>query len=88
MALLRILSSGYILIGVSTVIISNTGIEKIISRICISQFKQEMKEANKRPPKGMDSFTCKCFLENINKGISIDLAKTTCKEKATKQFIF
>ncbi len=59
----------------------------IFTRLCISRFKNEMKNAGVKPPKGMDGFTCKCFLTEFNQGLSINSALSKCKKKATKKFM-
>ena len=58
---------------------------ELIKEICIIGFQSEMKLANKIAPKEMSDFTCNCFLNQVSLGYSIDLAKETCKEKASKK---
>ncbi len=58
----------------------------LITKICIQSFHSKVEGLSKMPPPGMDKYTCKCFLEKLNKGFSIEISKETCKEKAIKEF--
>ena len=60
--------------------------ENFLTRICLDKFAYEMKNANITPPKGMGNFTCRCFLNEINEGKSINKAQNLCKIKASKMF--
>ena len=58
----------------------------LITRFCLASFKAEMELAAVPPPKGMGFYTCKCFRTKLEQGFSIDSAKSTCKNKAIKEF--
>ena len=60
--------------------------ENFLTRICLDKFAYEMKNANISPPKGMGNFTCKCFLNEINQGKTINEAQNNCKNKAAMIF--
>ncbi len=61
-------------------------LDDLITGICIEEFKTEMKNASLSIPRGMDQYTCKCFISLLNKGSSLDSAKTICREKASKKY--
>ncbi len=60
--------------------------ENFLTRICLDKFAYEMKSANIIPPKGMGRYTCKCFLDEITLGKSINEAQNNCKSKASIMF--
>jgi len=57
-----------------------------INRLCLAGFNAAMSHAGKTPPAGMGTYTCDCFLEEINSGASIQLAQDNCKQKAAARY--
>ncbi len=62
------------------------GDEGLITKLCLASFNAAMTHAGKTPPPGMGTFTCSCFLDEVNKGASIDGAQSTCKAKAASRY--
>jgi len=57
-----------------------------ITRLCLAGFNAAMSHAGKTPPAGMGDYTCKCFLDEVNAGGSIQAAQATCKQKAAARY--
>ncbi len=57
-----------------------------VSGLCLAGFNAAMVAARKTPPAGMGEFTCKCFVDQINTGASIDQARDTCRTQAATRF--
>ena len=57
-----------------------------ITRLCLAGFNAAMSHAGKTPPAGMGDYTCKCFLDEVNAGGSIQAAQDTCKQKAAARY--
>ena len=57
-----------------------------ITRLCLAGFNAAMAHAGKTPPAGMGDYTCKCFLDAVNAGGSIQSAQATCKQKAAERY--
>ena len=66
-----------------------------ITELCLAGFKTAMNQAGKTPPDGMGSFTCDCFLREVNKGgaiqwatllTTVESAQKTCKKEAAERF--
>lgn len=62
------------------------GDEGLITKFCLASFNAAMAHAGKTPPPGMGTYTCGCFLDEVNNGASIDAAQTTCKAKAASRY--
>lgn len=76
-------------LGISTVRPSSghaAGDDSTINRLCLAGFNAAMSHAGKTPPAGMGTFTCNCFLEQVNGGASIQSAQNSCKEKAAERY--
>ena len=58
------------------------GDDGLITQFCLASFNSAMAHAGQSPPDGMGSYTCRCFLDEVKSGASIDAAQTTCKSKA------
>lgn len=57
-----------------------------INRLCLAGFNAAMSHAGKTPPAGMGTYTCNCFLEEVNNGTSIQAAQDICKQKAAARY--
>ena len=60
--------------------------QNMIHRLCMAGFNGAMASAGKTPPAGMGEYTCKCFLDEVNAGKSIQSAQDTCKQKAADRY--
>ena len=58
----------------------------VIKSLCMASIDGQMALAGTKPPKGMKEFTCRCFIEQFNKGSSMNSAKSFCREKAIGKF--
>ena len=63
-----------------------SGENDTITRLCLAGFNAAMAHAGKTPPAGMGDYTCKCFLDAVNAGGSIQSAQATCKQKAAEPY--
>ena len=62
------------------------GADDLITKFCLASFNAAMTSAGKSPPAGMGAFTCKCFLNEVKQGGSIEASQTTCKEQAASRY--
>ena len=62
------------------------GADDLITKFCLASFNAAMTSAGKSPPVGMGVFTCKCFLNEVKQGGSIEASQTTCKEQAASRY--
>tara|TARA_B100000700_G_C15059536_1_gene864816 strand:- start:5596 stop:5868 length:273 start_codon:yes stop_codon:yes gene_type:complete len=81
---LIIILCGTTILKLSSKEIKNTD---LIIKICLSSFQSELTGSEKSAPEGMDIYACKCFLEKVNKGFSINSSQKICKEIALKKFM-
>jgi len=62
------------------------GDDGMIQRLCLAGFNAAMSHAGKTPPAGMGTYTCNCFLDEVNSGASIQSAQDSCKQKAAARY--
>ena len=60
----------------------------LLTKICLLNFNAQMKSLGKVPSPEIADFTCKCFLNKIKNGSSIESAKDYCKKEASVKFTF
>ena len=63
-----------------------SGDQDMITRLCMAGFNGAMASAGKTPPAGMGEYTCKCFLDEVNAGASVQTAQDSCKQKAAERY--
>ena len=63
-----------------------SGDQDMITRLCMAGFNGAMASAGKTPPEGMGEYTCKCFLDEVNSGVSVQSAQDSCKQKAAERY--
>lgn len=57
-----------------------------VMSLCLEGFETAMAAAGKTPPPGMGAYTCRCFLQQVQKGASISQARSTCRNQAASRF--
>ncbi|MCP9827390.1 MULTISPECIES: hypothetical protein [unclassified Synechococcus] len=57
-----------------------------VTRFCLAGFQAAFQAARKVPPDGMGAYTCNCFVEQVNKGSSIQGATDICRQLATTKY--
>ncbi|ABX09017.1 hypothetical protein [Prochlorococcus marinus] len=60
----------------------------LVTMLCMASFKAQMQFTKEKPLDEMGDFACKCFVKQINSGLTINKARNLCKEEATKRFNF
>ena len=58
----------------------------LISQFCRTAVKADLQRAGTVPPEGMVANTCRCFLAEVQNGVGIQTAQTTCKAKAPEAY--
>jgi hypothetical protein len=60
--------------------------DQLITHYCSQAMAADFAKAGKTPPAGMVAFTCGCVLQQVDAQVSIDQAKTVCKQKAIQKY--
>ena len=58
----------------------------LITQFCRTAVKAELHRAGAAPPEGMVNDTCRCFVDEVQKGAGIQTAQATCKAKVAKVY--
>lgn len=58
----------------------------MVMRLCLAGFEAAMQSSGKTPPVGMGSFTCNCFVERVQAGVSINDAQSECRIQAASRY--
>ena len=59
----------------------------LIRKICVTTLSKEIRESGVKTSKELASKTCRCFIQQIKGGKSINNAKKICKNKFEKYFL-
>lgn len=57
-----------------------------VMAFCQAGFMAAMSAASRTPPPGMADFTCRCFVDRVRAGSSIDVATSICRDQAAARF--
>ncbi|MCS5691859.1 hypothetical protein NZK33_07650 [Cyanobium sp. FGCU-6] len=57
-----------------------------VMAFCQAGFMAAMTAASRTPPSGMADFTCRCFVDRVRAGRSIDDATAVCRAQAAARF--
>ncbi|MCT0200257.1 hypothetical protein KQ313_11260 [Synechococcus sp. CS-1325] len=60
--------------------------EVVVERLCLAGFSAAFQAAGKVAPPGMSTYTCSCFLDQINQGSGLDAAQSTCRKRTQERF--
>ena len=60
--------------------------EKAIHTLCLAGFQTAFAQAGKQPPDGMGVFTCRCLVQRLQDGESLNPARESCKLEASRRF--
>ena len=58
----------------------------VIKEFCLDELKKEMIDSGKEFKHEIGEFTCNCFINKIQTGDSLMLARKTCKDEVSKTF--
>ena len=65
---------------------ASSGMGAIVRAFCLSAFENEMSQAGKTPPAGMDSYACSCVEERLRAGGTVDSARRDCREATARRY--
>ena len=60
--------------------------DQLINHYCSQAMAEEFTKSGKTPPAGMVAFTCGCVVQQVDAKVSIDEAKTVCKQQAIQKY--
>ncbi len=60
--------------------------ETAIQNLCLIGFQTAFAQAGQTPPEGMGAFTCRCLIQRLQGGESLNPARESCKLEASRRF--
>ncbi|MEB3333495.1 MAG: hypothetical protein VKP70_00770 [Cyanobacteriota bacterium] len=61
-------------------------IGSVVQAYCLVAFEQEMAQSGKVAPAGMADYACRCVVDRLTQGTSIDSARTACRASTARRF--
>lgn len=61
-------------------------LDAMVQSYCLVAFEQEMAQSGRVPLPGMASFACRCVVNRLTQGTSIELARSACKESTARRY--
>ena len=61
-------------------------LNSMLKEFCLDEFTKEMQDSGKELKPEIGELTCNCFINNIQNGNSLILARQDCKEKVSNTF--
>ncbi len=63
---------------------SNLG--SIVQTYCQVAVEQEVAQSGKVAPAGMADYACRCVVDRLSQGMTVDLARSSCKASTARRY--
>ena len=64
----------------------SSGLGSIVQAYCLAAFQQEMEQAGKVAPAGMAAYACRCVVDRLTQGMSVDSARSSCRASTARRY--
>ena len=65
---------------------ANASLASMVRSFCLTAFEAEMARAGKTPPPGMANFACGCVADKIQRGSSLEAARSSCRDATVRRY--
>jgi hypothetical protein len=83
--LTRAMVVGTSLLGLLAAPVRATSIGSMVQAYCLAAVQQELAQAGKVPPEGMAMFACRCVVDRLSQGTSLEMARSACRESTARR---
>jgi hypothetical protein len=66
--------------------VRSADIGAVVQAYCLVAFEQEMAQSGKVPPAGMADYACRCVVDRLTQGTSIDSARSACRASTARRY--
>jgi hypothetical protein len=64
----------------------SSGLDSIVQAYCLVAVEQEMAQSGKSPPAGMVDYACRCVVDRLTQGMSVDSARSSCRASTARRY--
>ncbi len=57
-----------------------------VTKFCLATVSAAFQAARKVAPPGLEAFACTCFIDQVSQGVGLDVAQSTCRQKASARY--
>jgi hypothetical protein len=61
-------------------------IASIVQSYCLVAVEQEVAQSGKVAPAGMAAYACRCMVDRLSQGTSLDLARDACRASTARRY--
>jgi hypothetical protein len=85
-----LLASGSLLVG--TLLGQASGpawsadLDSIVLAYCQVAVEQELAQSGKVPPAGFTDYACRCVVDRLTQGLSLDTARSSCRASTARRY--
>jgi hypothetical protein len=65
---------------------TSSGLNPIVQAYCLVAVEQELAQSGKVPPAGMADYACRCVVDRLTQGMSVDLARSSCRASTARRY--
>lgn len=66
--------------------VRSANIDAVVQAYCLVAFEQEMAQSGKVAPAGMADYACRCMVDRLTQGTSIDSARSACRASTARRY--
>lgn len=63
-----------------------SGMGAIVQAYCLAAVEQEMTQAGRVAPQGMAAYACRCVVDRLTEGTSLQSARSYCRESTARRY--
>lgn len=64
----------------------STDIASLMQAYCQQAVEQELAQSGKVPPAGMADYACRCVVDRLTEGMSVALARSSCRASTARRY--
>lgn len=61
-------------------------IASILQAYCLVAIEQEIAQSGRVPPAGMADYACRCVVDRLTQGMTVPLARSSCKASTARRY--
>jgi hypothetical protein len=62
------------------------GIGGIVHSYCLAAVQQEISQAGRVAPEGMAAYACRCVMDRLSEGTSLNSARSYCRDSTARRY--
>ncbi|MEB3318866.1 MAG: hypothetical protein VKO39_12100 [Cyanobacteriota bacterium] len=64
----------------------SSGLDSIVQAYCQVAVEQEIAQSGRVPPAGLADYACRCVVDRLTQGMSVDSARSSCRASTARRY--